>query len=148
MPESVTCLLSTMQAVHNQTRPTFQDLNAVAAHALASLLCPARLRPSAVDSEEVSTPTTPGDPRMTPPPLRNSTNRRSSLTAPSPNSAQALSQVPVALGRFVTLGDILSQVQCITICRGTIPSHCLVLFSRLHRCELAPPAICMHAPCT
>jgi hypothetical protein len=90
-------------------RATFQDLNAVAAHALASLLCPARLRPVSAHPEVVCIPARLGDSRMTPP-LRSHHSMRSSKPTPSPNSAQALAHAPVKFERAVVLGDILSQV--------------------------------------
>ena len=120
-----------MQAVHSNTRPTFKDLNAVAAHALASLLLPARLRPvspaataaarqSAVgpagcteNSADSRTPPRKAASQL----LQNSSGRRDctprmskSLTAAQANSAAALAHVPEQLGRGVVLGDILRQV--------------------------------------
>eukprot|EP00892_Ulva_mutabilis_P006400 jgi/Ulvmu1/4131/UM019_0110.1 len=85
--------------VHGQPRPDFRDLNSVAAHALASLLCPSHLRPH-VPSPQLQD-------------LRMPMHHRSSRSPPTPpphNSAAALTCLPSQLGRRLVLADILGQV--------------------------------------
>jgi hypothetical protein len=99
------------QAVHNNSRPTFKDLNAVAAHSLASLLLPARQRsvasPVAVSDglcDSVQDPRTAAHgaahPRLSP-----------GMAAAHANSTAALAQLPATLGRRVVLADMLQQVR-------------------------------------
>jgi hypothetical protein len=92
-----------MQMVHGQARPTFKDLNAVAAHALASLICPARLRSSSAGSRDRL-----DDARMPPKRMPGIPGSRASDAAH--NSTAALAHLPAALGRQAVLGDILGQV--------------------------------------
>lgn len=100
-----------MQNVHGQARPDLRDLNAVAAHALASLVCPSRLRETAVLPQPRDV-----DNRMP----RGHLGR--CAIPPASNSAAALSCLPSQLGRRVVMGDILGQVGALG--RG---SCCLVL---------------------
>ena len=126
-----------VQAVHGNPRPSFSDLNGVAAHALASLLLPARSRPfapgAALMSESIDTipAANPGTP-----PLRHATNHshktppssgasqlamsaRKSASGPrmSPgmqaaqaNSPAVLASIPALLGSTQGLADIVQQV--------------------------------------
>jgi hypothetical protein len=105
-------VLLCMQKAHRVTRPVFRDLNTVAAHSLASLLCPAHLRPIS------QAPSYPGqgtagqhtDSRCQP---RASQRPAAPRASDQPNSVAALAHTSAHLGRRVCLGDVLCQVQLI-----------------------------------
>jgi hypothetical protein len=110
--------------VHDNTRPTFKDLNAVAAHSIASLLLPARHRPISPAAQAAAHHAAASSDARTPPRASTSlaapaSGRRSGsaprmspgLQAAQTNSAAALARVPEQLGRSVELGDILRQAR-------------------------------------
>ena len=122
--QHVLSVSSPMQNVHEIKRPTFHDLNRVAAHALASLLCPARHRPirPTADGPGNQTPgrQPPGLSDMRTPPssrasgfpqsTRSSTYRVSPQSDGQHNSPAVLSHIPTQLGRQVMIADIVRQV--------------------------------------
>lgn len=99
---------SLLQNVYGQVRPDFKDLNSVAAHALASLLCPSHLRPTLLPAQPHDITRTAGSNK----------HSRAPATPPPPNSAAMLSCMPTRLYRRLVLADVLSQVAYLTeLCR-------------------------------
>jgi hypothetical protein len=128
-----------MQAVHDNQRPTFKDLNSVAAHALASLLLPARGRvatpaaPTLLTGQGASSPSL-KDPRCPANSLRSSGSSRgprlsAGARAAQSNSAAQLSQIPSDLGRAFTMADMLCQVQTYEYSIPHILVHMLKVFT-------------------
>lgn len=109
-----------MQAVHDNPRPTFKDLNAVAAHALASILLPARTRGVASPAPSADATVAGYDSRTPRSAMRHSPGAPLSGTRPrlSPgmhaahaNTAATLAHLPEQLGRTVAMADMLKQVR-------------------------------------